>query len=316
MSRVSIVVPSYRRPDRLVRGLGALARQRRPVDQIIVVCRPEDTETQAVAHGTAGVLPVEVTTPGVLAAMRAGARAADGDCIGFIDDDAEAREDWLERVMCHLSDSSVGAVGGRDIVDPEPGATLTSDVGRITSIGKLVANHHLGAGAARDVDVLKGANMVFRRAALALPDGLRGDGAQAHYEVATSLWAVDQGWRLVYDPAAIVDHLAGPRFDDDARQAPSARATRNAAFNLTICIGTLRPGLRHRRCIYGVLVGDREIPGLLRAGRAVLERDASVTVRLIPSLRGQLAAYWRLHRRGTTIPMYRFPTPGIEEQAF
>jgi GT2 family glycosyltransferase len=243
--------------------------------------------------------------------MRAGARAASGELIGFVDDDAEARVDWLEGVVAHFSDPAVGGVCGRDIVDGEPGAPKR-DVGRITAYGKLVANHHLGHGRARDVTVLKGANMVFRRAALALPDGLRGDGAQVHYEVATSLWAVQRGWRLVYDPGLIVDHRAGPRFDDDARGARSADATTNAAFNLALCIGTLRPGLRRRRLAYGLLVGDREIPGLLRAAVAVLQRDATIPARLVPSLRGQLAAQLHLGRRSTTLAMNCYPSPDVE----
>jgi hypothetical protein len=276
-----------------------------------VVCRREDAQTHAIAGATPGVLRVEVNLPGVLAAMRAGARAAGGDCIGFVDDDAEPHDRWLEGVVAHLADPRVGAVGGRDIVAPD-GARPTSDVGRITSIGKLVGNHHLGNGPPRDVHVLKAANMVFRRAALALPDGLRGAGAQVHFEVATSLWAADRGWRLVYDPALVVDHFAGPRFDDDARGAQSARATANAAFNLVLCLGTLRPHLRSRRIAYGLLAGDKGAPGLLRTARAVLQRDATTAARLLPSVVGQVAAYRALRRGDPILAMYVYPTPGVE----
>ena len=258
---------------------------------------------------------MEVDAPGVLVAMRAGARAASGDCIGFVDDDAEVRDGWLEGVVAHLAVPAVGGVCGRDVVSREPAAAPASDVGRITAVGKLVGNHHLGAGRPRDVDVLKGANMVFRRRALALPDGLRGAGAQVHFEVATSLWATARGWRLVYDPALVVDHLPAPRFDDDARATQSRRAVENAAFNLVLCLGALRPQLRRRRLAYGVLAGDRGAPGLLRAARALLERDAVVAARLLPSLRGQIAAYRLLRREPAALEMYCFPAPGVERRA-
>jgi len=257
------------------------------------------------------VLRIEVDRPGVLAAIRAGARAAGGDCIGFVDDDAEPHERWLEGIVAHFADPTVGAVGGRDIVAPD-GAQPTSDVGRITSFGKLVGNHHLGVGTARAVDVLKAANMVFRRPALALPDGLRGEGAQVHFEVATSLWAASRGWRLIYDPALVVDHFAGPRFDDDARGAQSTRATANAAFNLVICLGTLRPHLRGRRLAYGLLAGDKGAPGLLRTALAVLARDTETAARLIPSISGQVAGYRALHREDRELEMYTYPAPGVE----
>jgi glycosyltransferase involved in cell wall biosynthesis len=313
MTSVSIVVPSYRRPDRLTRSLAALSRQSRSADEVIVVCRPDDRETYAVAGETAGVQRVHVHSRGVLAAMRAGALAASSECIGFVDDDAEAHHGWLAGILSHLANPAVGGVGGRDIVERRPEHVLTDDVGRITANGKLIGNHHLGAGTARSVEVLKAANMVFRRPALALPDGLRGDGAQVHFEIATSLWAVNQGWRLIYDPSLAVDHFAGPRFDDDARHTTSARATANAAFNFALCLGALRPELRRRRLVYGLLAGDKATPGLLRATRAVLERDRGVAARLLPSFRGQLAAYRQLHHReGPAIEMYSYPSPGLE----
>jgi GT2 family glycosyltransferase len=312
MTGVSIVVPSYRRPERLAGSLTALARQCRPADEIIVVCRREDTATHALAGNAAEVRRVEVEAPGVLAAMRAGARAAVGDCIGFVDDDAEPHEGWLEGILTHLADPRVGAAGGRDIVASQPEHVPTTDVGRLTASGKLIGNHHLGTGPARDVDVLKAANIVFRRSALALPDGLRGEGAQVHFEVATSLWAASQGWRLIYDPGLAVDHFAGPRFDDDARWTRSSRATANAAFNFTVCVGTLRPELRRRRLAYGMLAGDKGAPGLLRAARALLDRDLRVAARLAPSVRAQLAAYRLLARGERVLTMYTYPSAGVE----
>jgi GT2 family glycosyltransferase len=312
MSQVTIVVPSYRRPDRLAGSLEALARQSRPPDETLVVCRSDDAPTHAVVDASPQVMRVDVKMPGVLAAMRAGAQAAHGDCIGFVDDDAEPHPDWLEGIMRHLGDPTVGAVGGRDIVTPQPESPPAGDVGRITVNGKLIGNHHLGEGPARDVDVLKAANMVFRRPALALPDGLRGEGAQVHFEVVTSLWAKDRGWRLVYDPTLAVDHLPGPRFDDDARGTRSRIATSNSAFNYSMCLIALRPQLRTRRLAYGLLAGDKGAPGLLRAARAVLERDLLVAQRLLPSIRGQLAAH-RAQRQGRhPIALYTYPTPGTE----
>jgi GT2 family glycosyltransferase len=312
MSQVTIVVPSYRRPDRLAASLEALARQSRRPDETVVVCRSDDAPTHAVVDASPRVTRVDVAAPGVLAAMRAGAQAAHGDCIGFVDDDAEPHADWLEGVMHHLVDPTVGAVGGRDIVTREPESPPARDVGRITASGKLIGNHHLGEGLARDVDVLKAANMVFRRPALALPDGLRGEGAQVHFEVATSLWAKDRGWRLVYDPALAVDHLPAPRFDDDARGTRSQIATANAAFNYSMCLFALKPQLRARRLAYGLLAGDKGAPGLLRAARAVLERDSLVVQRLVPSIRGQLAAHRVQRQDRDTIALYTYPSPGTE----
>ena len=126
--------------------------------------------------------------------MEAGVSAARGEIVAFIDDDAVPRPDWLRRLVRHFDDPEVGGVGGRDyIARPEVPNMPTVDVGRVTRWGKVIGNHHRGTGEPRSVMVLKAAGMAFRRHALALPTGLRGAGAQPHFEVAMSLSAIRRG---------------------------------------------------------------------------------------------------------------------------
>jgi hypothetical protein len=82
-----------------------------------------------------------------------------------------------------------------------------------------------------------------------------------------------------------------------------------------LCLGVLRPELRRRRLAYGLLAGDRGAPGLLRAARALIERDAVVAARLRPSLRGQVAAYRALRREQPPLAMHSYPSPGVEATA-
>lgn len=307
---VTVVIPTYRRSDRLRQALRALETQARQADEIIVVRRSDDAPAAAVVRERwrLPLREVIVQEPGVLAAMIAGARGASGSLIAFIDDDAAPHADWLQRMVALVAEYGVGGVGGRDIVTVDDALPRTADVGRITAWGKLIGDHHRAAGPPLDVDVLKAANMLFRREALALPRGLRGAGAQVHFEIATCLWAHDRGWRLVMDPGAEVDHLPGPRFDADRRGAPAATATFDAAYNLTIALMTMRSALAPRRLVYGLVVGDRGAPGLLRAMAAIQGHEWFVARRLIPSLGGQLLAV--LHAaRGARLEMTTFPHP-------
>jgi glycosyltransferase involved in cell wall biosynthesis len=304
--RVSVVVPTFRRPDRLLDCLSALERQTRRPDEIIVVQREEDLET---ARALSPLLSdrlrsVTVKAPGVLAAMRKGAAASSGELLVFFDDDAEPRPDWLARASEAFHEESVGAFGGRDVVVMPDSAPRVPVAGIVTRWGKLIGEHHRVTGASRDVDVLKGANMAFRRQALALPRRLRGTGAEVHFEVATCLSASRAGWRLVLDPGAVVDHLPGPRFDADRRGAPAAKAIENAAYNLVFCLLSTRPDLTRRRVLYGLLVGDRAVPGLARVVLGVVRRESRVIRSFIPSVRGQLAALRDL-RRGERVALWR-----------
>jgi glycosyltransferase involved in cell wall biosynthesis/GT2 family glycosyltransferase len=293
---VSVVVPTYRRPGELRRCLAGLGGQSHPPAEIIVVRRAGDEATRLVLEEAPrpGVVDVLVAEPGVLAAMEAGLAAAGHDIVAFIDDDAVPRRDWLQRLTRHFDDPTVGGVGSRDVIigqDPPPGPSL--EVGTITRWGKLVGNHHLGTGAPREVMVLKAVGVAFRREALELPGGLRGQGAQVHFEVGMSLSARRQGWRLVYDPSARVDHEIGPRFDADARVRPRPVAVRDAAHNLVHCLLSEMPELFWRRAMYGLAVGDRDIPGLARAGAALVRREGAVVRRFGPSVAGQAAALRR-----------------------
>jgi glycosyltransferase involved in cell wall biosynthesis/GT2 family glycosyltransferase len=303
---ISVVVPTYRRPAYLARCLEALREQSVRPSDVVVVRRHDDAETAAAlskneADGPADVVVREV---GVVAALSAGTRATSGDIVAFVDDDAVPHRDWLERLLSHFRDPEVGGVGGRDIIQDEAHSRLplTTDVGRIGRWGKMRGNHHLGTGPPRDVMVLKGANMAFRREAIAFALGLRGEGAQVHFEVAMCLWARARGWRLVYDPSAVVDHYIGPRFGTDRRGRPESAAVRDAAYNYVAALLGARSELLWRRAVYGLLVGDRSAPGLVRAGAAVLKRERDVVRRLVPSLCGQTEALWRA-ARGRSISM-------------
>jgi GT2 family glycosyltransferase len=302
---VSIVVPSYRRPDDLRRCLEALAHQLRRPDEVLVVLRPGDVESLGVTSAVEapGILTVEVHKGGLAAALRAGAEAAQGDVIVFLDDDAFPRPEWLSTLCHHFDDPSVGAVGGKDeIPNPSQTGPPTVDIGRITRWGKLIGNHHLAAGAVREVDVLKGVNMAVRRQALVLPLDLRGTGTQLHSELVVCLCAQRDGWRILFDPAAVVDHRGSPRPGGDSRDSPSAAVVRNESFNLVACLLTARPELLWRRGLYGLMVGDRGTPGLVRGLAAVLQRDREVTRRLLPSLLGQLEAL-SAHIAGRRVPV-------------
>ncbi|WP_028225259.1 glycosyltransferase family 2 protein [Paraburkholderia ferrariae] len=275
--RVTVLVPTYRRPDDLARCLSALLRQARAPGQIVVVARADDAATHACLadHVTPRVLNVEVAIveePGQVAALNRGLEAATGDVVAITDDDAAPRADWVERIAAAFeADARLGALGGRDWVHEE-GRVLDGErelVGKLQRSGRIVGNHHLGVGTAREVDLLKGANMSYRREAIAglrFDRRLRGTGAQTHNDMAFSLSVKRAGWKLVYDPRVAVDHYPAPRPGEDPRNAQTLASMRNAAFNLHLILrGHLPPLHRETAWWWYALVGTRVYPGLLLA---------------------------------------------------
>ena len=274
MLKITVLVPSYHRPDDLRRCLQALTQQARSPDEVVVVVRDSDTETQAVVKDfPQESLPlrwVAVAMPGQVAALNTGLEAAQGDIIAITDDDAAPRPQWLERIEAHFAaDERVGGVGGRDWLylggtDLEEGESAV--VGRVQWFGRVVGRHNLGVGEPRDVEVLKGANMSYRKTAIAhqrFDSRLLGSGAQVHNDLAFSLAVKRAGWRLIYDPAADIDHYQAKRFDEDQRDQFNAIAFFNAVHNETVALLDYLPPLRRLVFLmWAVLVGTRKAFGI------------------------------------------------------
>lgn len=302
MLTISVVIPSYRRPKDLARCLDALKKQKRPADEILVVVRDTDTETWTFVQTlNPEFLPLRTATvsvSGVVAAMNAGMDAACGDIIAFTDDDAAPHTDWLERIEAHfLSDTNIGGVGGRDWV--YHGTQLEEGerevVGQVQWFGRVIGEHHLGVGEAREVDVLKGVNMSFRRSAIAqmhFDPRMRGTGAQVHFELAFSLSLKRAGWKLIYDPRVAVDHYPAQRFDEDQRNTFNDIALINAIHNETlVLLEHLPPAQRTAFVIWATLVGTRDSLGFLQGLRFLPKEGALAGQKLLASLRGRWQAW-------------------------
>jgi glycosyltransferase involved in cell wall biosynthesis len=301
--QIDVVVPTYRRPEQLERCLRALGAQQHKPATVIVVVRVDDQESKATLarispEVSSPVLMVEVTEPGVIAAMSAGVARSSTPLVAFTDDDARPRADWLGKIVKNFNDPTVGGVGGRDVIAGQE-HPLTENVGRFSRRGKLVGNHHLGTGGARTVDVLKGVNMAFRTEALALPAPgvLRGRGAQVNSEILICSWARQQGWRLVYDSQVVVDHEGAPRPDADRRVRPKPRAVFDSAYNYVIATAVLDRRLPIRRIAYAIAVGTRDRPGIVRAIVAGARGEAEVLALVLPAVSGQIVAVSRLVTR-------------------
>jgi cellulose synthase/poly-beta-1,6-N-acetylglucosamine synthase-like glycosyltransferase len=305
-STITVLIPTYRRVQDLKRCLNALKQQSRPVDEVVIIVRDTDSETWTFLETFHAALlnlhTVRVTVPGVVAALNLGLESAQGEIIAITDDDAEPHIDWLERLEAHFFlDDKVGGVGGRDWVyhGTQLEVATQQRVGQVQWFGRMIGNHHIGIGEAREVDLLKGANMSYRRSAIAglrCDTRLKGTGAQVHFEVALSLSVRQRGWKLIYDPAVAVNHYPAQRFDEDGRVCFSTIAATNLAHNETIVLLDYFSPLR--RVIYllwATAIGTRSTPGLVQLLR-FLPRERSLAVhKFLASIQGRWLGWqtWR-----------------------
>jgi glycosyltransferase involved in cell wall biosynthesis len=278
---ISVLVPTFRRPDRLHACLDGLVRQTLSAKEVLVVVRDTDVRTRdAVAdRHDLPLREVVVGRPGLVAARNAGLAAATGDVVAFIDDDAVARPDWLARLAAHYDDPLVGAVGGRDQI--HHGATpvtgpLFDRVGVLTWYGRFISMHHLGHGAPRKVDFLKGVNMSFDRRAhpsVRVDEHLRGNGAQVHEETSVCLQLRRLGKRVIYDPGIVVDHYEAERGAADERDTGLFVVRRDRSHNQAFVVVRYYPMLRAvTHLVYAMAIGMADSPGVALTLRNMVRR--------------------------------------------
>jgi GT2 family glycosyltransferase len=269
---VAVLIPTFRRPDALARCLAALAAQRRRPDRVLAVARAGDDGTERVVAAAPDGLTVErvlVDAPGQVAALNAGLDALGDDVVAITDDDCIPRPDWLERIERHFAaDPRLGGLGGPDrlVQGGIPVVGARRHVGRVFWYGRFLGLHQLGIGPVRDVELLKGANMSYRREAIAtlrFDANLRGHGTEQHNDWTFSLAVGAAGWRVAFDPAVVVDHYEAARAGGNPRLGADPRVAAEHAHNQTYAATRhLPPRRAAAHLLYYALMGTTASPGL------------------------------------------------------
>ncbi len=270
--RASVIIPTLSRPSYLGACLAHLARQSiAPVETIVVDASPDDATYRLVQQRFPDVRylrnPFGAGRTGM--SRNLGLSQASGDVVAFVDDDAYADPDWLERHLETYSDPTVGGVGGRasnGVEDEERRGT--DEIGVFRRDGTLTGNFAADPGHLVDVDHVLGANMSFRRDILVRLGGIRDGypGTCLREETDLAFRVRGAGWRLVYNPAARVLHVAAPyprgkRFD----VRYDYYAHRNHVVLLSRTVGPTSPQLRR----YLGVSAHRNLGELKRGGRAL-----------------------------------------------
>jgi len=202
---VTVVIPVRDRHAELARCLAGL----RDVPRVIVVddCSADPAAIAAICaeHGARVVRRPVNGGPG--AARNTGLAAAETGLVAFLDSDCVPVAGWLERLLPHFADPAAGAVAPR-IVPHEEGTTWLGRYEGASSTLDMGARPSIVRPGAR-VSYVPGAALVVRKAAA-------GAGfAEGMYvgEDVDFVWRMSAaGWRVRYEPAAIMGHDHRVRF--------------------------------------------------------------------------------------------------------
>jgi glycosyltransferase involved in cell wall biosynthesis len=110
----SVVIPTYNRPDNLLRNLEALARQTFPDFEVVVVDQSDPAvEIPEEFKQKLAICYVYSQQRGPALARNKGIREATGHVIAFTDDDCIPEADWLENAARHFDRGAIAGLEGR-----------------------------------------------------------------------------------------------------------------------------------------------------------------------------------------------------------
>jgi cellulose synthase/poly-beta-1,6-N-acetylglucosamine synthase-like glycosyltransferase len=203
------------RRDLLARCLPALARLEHPSYELIVVDNSEgEREVEGLAAEVGARYVIE-SRVGLSRARNTGGRAAGGEIVAYIDDDAVADPGWLSRHASALEDPSLSATTGRilpiSLEAPSAQAYAAAGGEDLGAVAFRVDRESRGwFEMANFGGIGVGPNMAFRRALFDSGWGFRetlgpggGIAGEEHYAFFT---LIRDGHAIAYLPEAIVHH--------------------------------------------------------------------------------------------------------------
>lgn len=148
-----------------------------------------------------------------------GIKAAKGEIVAFIDDDAYPDAHWIEYAVRYFGDGTVGAVGGPGVTPPND-PFLARIGGRVYDNLLVSGNYryrYKAGGVRRDVDDYPSCNLFVRKPLLDSFGGYRTDFWPGE-DTLLCKDVVDSGKRIVYDPWVVVYHHRRALFGPHLRQ--------------------------------------------------------------------------------------------------
>lgn len=213
---VSVVIACPAPSPYLTECLAALAHQTYRHFEVIVL--PDGPAALGPYPFELRVLPTGKTRPAEK--RNDGIRAAQGEIVAFLDDDAFPVSNWLEQAVKYFTLPDVGGLGG-------PGVTPANDPFMAQAGGRVYANilvsgnfryRYIGDRVRSNVDDYPSCNLFVRTSLLKAINGYRTDFWPGEDTILCADIVLGQKKRIVYDPWALVYHHRRPLFGPHLRQ--------------------------------------------------------------------------------------------------
>ena len=211
MLKFSIVINTYNRGAYLNDALLGLSELDYPDYEVIVVNGPSTDKSDEVLERWRDRIKIGKCAEANLSRSRnIGIQMSAGDVIAFVDDDAVPHPTWLRRLASHYCDPAVGAVGGFTIDNTgrrfQARKTLCDRFGNAFFPHDYFDERSFCFSGSPIYPSLLGTNSSFRTTALHEIGGFDHVFAYLLDETDVCLRLVDRGYKILYEPDALVYH--------------------------------------------------------------------------------------------------------------
>ncbi len=213
---VSIVIPAHNKWRITLQCLRSIARRTAGVSyEVILVDDASTDRTRRAGEIVPGLVRVGLhANAGFVAACNAGARAARGRFVLFLNNDTLVTDGWLPALVATFADRPECAAAGAKLVYPngslqEAGGIVWRE-GEGWNFGRGGDPNSFEFNYARPVDYCSGAALMVRRDAFERVGGFDTRFSPAYWEDVDLCFSLrEAGWSVWFQPASVVCHLEG-----------------------------------------------------------------------------------------------------------
>ena len=214
--RVSIVIPVHGKLAYTLACLRSLAKHGAQAQFEVIVVDDASPDDGAATLATIGGLHLlrNVENLGFVGSCNAGAAAARGEFLLFLNNDTQVTSGWLDALLRCFDERDDCGIAGSRLVYPdgrlqEAGGLVFAD-GTCWTTGRFEPRDASLFRCRREVDYVSGASLLIRHEVFRRAGGFDARYAPAYYEDADLAFAVRKlGLRVYYEPASTVIHCEG-----------------------------------------------------------------------------------------------------------
>jgi GT2 family glycosyltransferase/glycosyltransferase involved in cell wall biosynthesis len=214
--QVSIVIPIHGKLAHTLACLRSLVRHGAQASfEVIVVDDASPDDSATVLAQVAGLrLLRNERNLGFIGSCNAGATAARGEFLLFLNNDTQVTSNWLDALLRCFGERADCGIAGSRLVYPdgrlqEAGGLVFAD-GSCWTTGRFEPRDASAFRYRRETDYVSGASLLIRREVFQRIGGFDMRYAPAYYEDADLAFAVRQlGLRVYYEPTSTVIHCEG-----------------------------------------------------------------------------------------------------------